>query len=177
MSDALSRSRLPLLLVSLLLLIGGSKLDAVRPLEGQIIAFVIPLVALASGAEPFLDAHVALRNQLLALGALLLVVAEMSAYRVVFEDNLEAPSFAVKALLALAMAGAVWFEVAGAKRGLRSRVSAWFGLAIVFTLYFPGHAVQKNLFGSAFAAFMVALAVGGAGGLFVGEFAVRRARR
>jgi len=71
---------------------------------------------------------------------------------------------------------AVVFEVAGARRGLRSRLSAWFGLAIVFSLYFPGHATTSNLFGSVFAAFFIALFVGGGAGLCVGEFAVRRAR-
>jgi hypothetical protein len=177
MSDALSRLRLPLLLVSLLLLVGGSKLDAVRPVEGQIIPFVLTLVAVFSGVGPFFDAQVTLRNRVLALGALVLVLAEVSAYQVVFEDSHFSPPLVVKLLLALAMALAVWFEVAGAQRGLRSRLSAWLGLAIVFTLYFPGHSLRANLFGSAFAAFMVALAVGGAGGLFLGEFAVRRARR
>jgi len=46
----------------------------------------------------------------------------------------------------------------------------------VFALYFPGHAVTKNLFGSVFAAFIVALFVGGGSGLFLGEFAVRKVR-
>ena len=65
----------------------------------------------------------------------------------------------------------------GAQRHVRSRLSAWLGIAIVFGLFFPSHAVPKNLFGSVFGAFIVALAVGGAGGLFLGEFAVRSARR
>ena len=81
------------------------------------------------------------------------------------------------ALLALSLALAVSFEVAGAQRGLRTRISAWLGMAIVFALYFPGHASPQNLFGSVFAAFLVALFVGGGSGLFLGEFAVRRARR
>ncbi len=80
-------------------------------------------------------------------------------------------------LLGLSLVLAVVFEVAGAQRGLRSRLSAWLGMAIVFALYFPGHAAPKNLFGSVFAAFLVALFVGGGAGLFLGEFAVRRARR
>ena len=67
-------------------------------------------------------------------------------------------------------------EAAGAHRGLRSRLSAWLGLGIVFALYFPGHAAPQNLFGSVFAAFFIALFVGGGGGLFLGEFAARRAR-
>jgi len=79
-------------------------------------------------------------------------------------------------VLASCMVLAVVFEVAGAQRGLRSRLSAWFGLAIVFALYFPGHASTNNLFGSVFAAFFIALFVGGGAGLCVGEFAVRRAR-
>jgi hypothetical protein len=176
MSEALSRLRLPLLLCSLALLVGGSKLDAVRPLEGQIVALLIPVIAVFSGVAPFRDAHSALRNWVFALGGLVLVLAELGSYRVVFEDTVAAPALGVTLLLGVAMLLSVVFEVAGAQRGLRSRLSAWFGLAVVFSLYFPGHAATGNLFGSVFAAFLIALFVGGGVGLCVGEFAVRRAR-
>jgi hypothetical protein len=176
MSDALSRLRLPLLLISLLLLVGGSKLDSIRPVEGQVVAFVIPLVAVFSGVAPFFDAHSGLRNLVLGFGALLLVLGELGPYHVVFEDTVAGPPLVNLVLLALCVPLAVVCEVAGAQRGLRSRISAWFGLAVVFALYFPGHAAPKNLFGSVFAAFIVALFVGGGSGLFLGELAVRRTR-
>jgi len=176
MSDALSRLRLPLLLCSLLLLVGGSKLDSVRPFEGQVVALVIPLIAVSSGVGPFRDAQSSLRNPVFVLGALVLVAAELGSYRVVFEDTVAALPLGVTLFLAAAMPISVLFEVLGAQRGLRSRLSAWFGLAIVFALYFPAHAALNNLFGSVFAAFLIALFVGGGVGLCVGEFAVRRAR-
>jgi len=176
MSDAFSRLRLPLLLGSLALLVGGSKLDSLRPLEGQIVALVIPAVAIFSGVGPFADAHSSLRNSVYGLGALVLVLAEFSCYRVVFEDVVAPLPLAAALLLALGMLAALLFEVLAAQRGLRSRLSAWFGLAIVFALYFPAHAVLNNLFGSVFAAFFIALFVGGGAGLCLGEFAVRRAR-
>lgn len=177
MSEGLSRFRLPLLIFSLLLLVGGSKLDSVRPLEGQIVALVIPVVAVFSGVGPFLESEPPLRNWVLGFGALVLVLTELGAFQVVFRDRIVSPDLPVIVLLGLALLVAVVFEVAGAQRGLRSRLSAWFGLAIVFALYFPGHAVLQNLFGSVFAAFLVGLFFGGGGGLFLGEFAVRRARR
>ncbi len=176
MSEALSRLRLPLLLISLLMLIGGSKLDSVRPLEGQVLALLIPVIGVAAGVAPFRDADSALRNLVFGFGAGVLALAEVGAYRVVFEDTVATPDLVSIALLVLALLGAVLFEVLGAQRGLRTRVSAWFGLAIVFAVYFPGHAATKNLFGSVFAAFIVALFLGGGSGLFLGEFAVRRAR-
>jgi hypothetical protein len=176
MSDALSRLRLPLLLGSLLLLVGGSKLDSVRPFEGQVVALLVPLIAVLSGVAPFRDAHSSLRNRVFALGALVLVLAELGAYRVVFEDTVAAPALSVTLLLVLAMPLSVLFEVAGAQRGLRSRLSAWLGLGIAFALYFPAHAAPDNLFGSVFAAFLIALFLGGGVGLCLGEFAVRRAR-
>ncbi|HET7538596.1 MAG TPA: hypothetical protein VFK05_01945 [Polyangiaceae bacterium] len=175
MFEAFSRARLPLLLLSLLLLVGGSKLDAVRPLEGQIVAFVIPAVAVISGVAPFSDAHGPLRNRVFALGTVVLALSELASYQAVFEA---APLFALATPLAFAVAlpFAVWAEVGGARRGLRSRLTAWLGLAMVFALYFRGHALKNNLFGSVFAAFFVALFLGGGAGLCVGEFAVRRAR-
>ncbi len=121
MSDALSRLRLPLLLGSLMLLVGGSKLDSVRPLEGQIVALLVPLIAVSSGVSPFRDAHSSLRNWVFALGALVLVLAELGPYRVVFEDTVAAPALGITLLLLLALLLAVVFEVAGAQRGLRSR--------------------------------------------------------
>ena len=177
MSDPLSRLRLPLLLAGLLVLVGGSKLDAVRPLEGQVVGFVIPLVAVCSGVGPFRDVYPSLRNAVFASGAAVLVLTELSPYRVVVAESLTPPALGLKLLLAAAIPLAVWFEAAGARRGVRTRISAWFGLAVVFALYFPGHAEPQNLFGSVFAAFLVALLVGGGGGLFLGEFAGRRARR
>ena len=176
MSDALSRLRLPLLLCALLLLVGGSKLDSVRPFEGQVVALLIPLIAVVSGVAPYREAHSALRNLVFALGAWVLVLAELGPYRVVFEESAAAPSLSTTLLLAASMVLAVVFEVAGAQRGLRSRLSAWLGLAIAFALYFPAHAAKSNLFGSVFAAFLIALFLGGGLGLCVGEFAVRRAR-
>ena len=176
MSDALSRLRLPLLLLSLMLLVGGSHFDTVRPVEGQILAFAIPAIAVLSGVAPFSDAHPGLRNQVFALGAGVLAFGERGAYRVVFEARLESPGWLTIVALGVAMLIAVRFEVAGARRHLRSRLSAWFGLAIVFSLFFPGHALLQNLFGSVFGAFMVALLLGGGSGLFLGEFAVRNAR-
>lgn len=176
MSEDLSRLRLPLLLCSLALLVGGSKLDSIRPFEGQIVGLVIPAVAVVSGVGPFKDTHSSLRNAVYALGALVLALAEFGAYRVVFEDTVGPLPLGLALVLALAMLLALWFEVLGAQRGLRSRLSAWFGLAVVFALYFPAHAVLNNLFGSVFAAFFVALFVGGGAGLCVGEFAVRKVR-
>ena len=175
MFEALSRARLPLLLFSLLLLVGGSKLDAVRPLEGQIVAFVIPAVAVFSAIAPFNDAHAGLRNRVFGLGAVVLALCELAAYQGVFEI---VPLSVLVAPLAFALAVplSVWAEVAGARRGLRSRLTAWLGLAMVFALYFRGHAAAGNLFGSVFAAFFVALFLGGGAGLCLGEFAVRRAR-
>jgi hypothetical protein len=176
MSDTLARLRLPLLLGSLLLLVGGSKLDAVRPLEGQVVALLIPLIAVVSAVVPFLDAHSSLRNLVFALGATVLALCELGPYRVVFDGVVAAPPLGTTLGLAAAWLLSLGLEVAGARRGLRSRLCAWFGLAIVFSLYFPAHAATNNLFGSVFAAFLIALFVGGGAGLCAGEFAVRRAR-
>lgn len=176
MSEALSRLRLPLLVFSLLLLVGGSKLDSVRPLEGQVLAFAIPAITVFAGVEPFVHAHHRLRNVVFALGAVVLTLGELGAYRVVFDETVAGPELGIKVLLLLCMVLSVAFEVAAARRGLRSRLSAWLGTAIGFALYFPGHAVIKELFGSVFAAFMVSLLIFGALGVFLGELAVRRAR-
>jgi hypothetical protein len=176
MSDALSRLRLPLLLISLVLLIGGSRFDTLRPVEGQILAFAIPAIAVVSGVAPFSDAHSGLRSAVFALGTLVLVFGELGAYHVVFENRVDAPTWSRLLVLGSAMAAAVLFEVAGAQQHLRSRLSAWLGLAIVFSLFFPSHASPQNLFGSVFGAFLVALVSGGGGGLFLGEFATRNAR-
>lgn len=176
MSDALSRLRLPLLLISLVLLVGGSKLDSVRPLEGQVTALVIPALSVMSGASPFRDAERGLQRGVFALAIGVLLLAELGSYRVVFENEVAAPALLVRVLLVLGWVLAVRCEVLGARRGLRSRIGAWFGLAIVFALYFPSHAALGNLFGSVFAAFLVGLFLGGGSGLFIGEFAVRRAR-
>jgi hypothetical protein len=176
MSDALSRLRLPLLLLSLMLLVGGSRFDTLRPVEGQVLAFGVPAIAVFSGVSPFWNADPPLRNLVLGLGVLVLALAGFDAYRVVFEGVVRPPSLPTAIVLGLALVAAVLLEVAGAQRHVRSRLAAWFGLAIVFALFFPSHAAPQNLFGSVFGSFIVALFLGGGSGLFFGEFAVRRVR-
>jgi len=163
-------------MLSLVLLVGGSRFDSLRPIEGQVLAFGVPLIAVCSGVLPFRDARPGLRNIAFALGVVVLGVAEFGSYGVVFEDLFRPPSLARTLVLGLAMMLAVLLEVASARRHLRARLSAWLGIAIVFALFFPSHAGAKDLFGSVFGAFMVALFAGGGGGLFAGEFAVRNVR-
>ncbi len=107
---------------------------------------------------------------------MLTAIAGSGAYRVVFLGVVQPPGWPALGVLGSALVAAVLLEVAGAARHVRSRLAAWFGLAIVFALFFPSHAALQNLFGSVFGSFIVALFFGGGGGLFFGEFAVRRAR-
>lgn len=176
MSDGLSRLRLPLLLLSLAMLIGGSRFDTLRPVEGQVIALLLPVIAVVSGVGPFRETLPALRNAAFLVGAVVLVLTELGAYGVVFRSENVALPLSELLILGVCVLGALLCEVAAAQRGLRTRITAWIALAVVFALYFPGHAAEQNLFGSVFAAFLVSLFVGGGGGLFLGEFAVRKAR-
>jgi hypothetical protein len=176
MSEGLSRFRLPLLLLAFALLIGGSKLDALRPLEGQIVAFAVPVIAVLSGCAPFLEAEATLRNVVFGLGAIVLALNELGAYGVVVSGSVGSLPLVARVVLMACAFGALLCELAAAQRGFRTRLTAWLGLAVGFALYFPGHASEKNLFGSVFAAFLVALFVGGGAGLFIGEYAVRKLR-
>jgi hypothetical protein len=176
MSESLSRLRLPLLLLSLALLIGGSKFDTLRPVEGQVVALVLPLIAVASAVGPFLDTIPPLRNAAFLTAAVVFVLSELSIYGAVFDGANVTMPVAQLLLLVACLVAAVLCEVAAAQRSVRVRCTAWLGLAVVFGCYFPGHTSEKNLFGSVFAAFIVALFLGGGGGLFLGELAVRRAR-
>ena len=176
MSDGLSRFRLPLLLLAFALLIGGSKLDTLRPVEGQIVAFAVPAIAVLSGCAPFRESDATLRNVVFGLGAVVLGLSELGAYGVVANGTNESLPVWQRMVLVACAFGALLCEVAAAQRGFRTRLTAWLGLAVGFALYFPGHASDKNLFGSVFAAFLVAMFAGGGAGLFIGEYAVRKAR-
>ena len=176
MSEALSRLRLPLLLLSLALLVGGSKFDTLRPGEGQVVALLLALIDVVSGVGPFVDTIPTLRNAAFLLGAVVLGFTELSAYGAVFGDDHVPPPLSQLLVLLVCLLAAVLCEVAAAQRSVRVRCAAWLGVAIVFGCYFPGHTTAQNLFGSVFAAFLVALFVGGGGGLFLGELAVRRTR-
>ncbi len=176
MSDGPTRVRLPLLLLSFALLVGGSKLDSLRPVEGQVVALGLPVVAVLSGAGPFVHTIQPLRNAAFGVGAVVLLFTELGAYGASF-GTANAPLPLTQRLLLLAcVIGALLCEVAAAQRSLRVRLTAWIGLSVAFGLYLPGHVSDRNLFGSVFAAFLVALFAGGGGGLLLGEVAVRRAR-
>ncbi|MEO7032525.1 MAG: hypothetical protein ABI548_01735 [Polyangiaceae bacterium] len=176
MSDGLSRARLPLLLLALALLIGGSKLDTLRPVEGQLVALALPVIAVLSGCAPFRETDATLRNVVFGLGAVVLALGEYGSCGVVIDGTNESLPVVLRAVLMACAFGALLCEVAAAQRGFRSRLTAWLGLVVGFALYFPGHASEKNLFGSVFAAFLVAMFAGGGAGLFIGEYAVRKAR-
>ena len=176
MFDVLARFRLPLLLLSLLFVIGGSRFEALRPFEAEVIALGLPIITVGAGAAPFRDAHTGLRNAVFAFGAGVVLLVEWAYYRAVFEGEVASPGWLVLALLALSAVASLIFEVAGARRGLRTRLTAWLGIALVFAVFFPSHVSAQNLFGSVFAAFIVSLLVGGGSGLFAGEMAVRATR-
>ncbi len=176
MSDGATRFRLPLLLLSFALLVGGSKLDSLRPVEGQVVALALPVIAVWSGAGPFLDTIPPLRNAAFGIGAVVLVFSELGAYGAVIGPANGLLPLTQRLLLMACVIGALLCEVAAAQRSLRVRLTAWIGLAVVFGLYLPGHVSDKNLFGSVFAAFILALFAGGGVGLLLGELAVRRAR-
>jgi hypothetical protein len=67
-------------------------------------------------------------------------------------------------------------EAWAAARSLRSRYTAWTGIALGMLAFLPPNVAEKQRLGSIFASLFVGFFAGGGAGLVLGEFAARSVR-
>ncbi|MCA9597375.1 MAG: hypothetical protein KC776_28875 [Myxococcales bacterium] len=172
-AEELERWRLPLMFGGLLALILMSRFDATRALAAGLFTFGFPVVAAAVGALRYRESDTGLRSLAITAAALGAVAAEAALGRAILTDS---PLFAaLPATLPIAPAlgvavilGAVAQAVAKT-RGMRSFLAAWLGMVMVWGLYVPTHRVGgHDALDAMLGAAIVALFVGGGGGLLAG---------
>lgn len=166
--EASGRSYLPWIMAALVLVVGGAKLDAARPLVARGLAIAVPIVPVVMAVKRLEGGAITLERAGTAVGWVTILAGELCVAIGVF--NMPALSGLLPvahAALYAAGASALVVHTLEARRGTKGRFAGFIGIAAAFAIYISTHE-SKDAFGSVFGAFFVAMACGGAG-LLIGE--------
>ncbi len=166
--------------LGLALFFGAMRFEGFRPLGARFVGLALPVATVWAAQSKLVDTHPALRRAALLLGSVVLARGRRSGgagllrgplTRTPRGDVPPGPSRGRPRCRRRSKAIA-------ARRSLRVRVAAWFGIALGFAGYLagvePSHAKQQ--LGVVFVASLVGLWAGGLGGLVLGAGAARLAR-
>lgn len=170
MSDDSERgSYLPWIMAALVLVVGGAKLDAARPLVARGLALAIPVVPVALALKRVEGGPEKLEQLAKGVGWLAILAGEACVANGLFQVSAlqSMVPFARIALYAAGVAALLVHTLESRSLG-KARYAGYIGIAAGFSLYLSRH-VGNDPFGSVFGAFFVGLAVGGGGGLLTGE--------
>lgn len=168
MSDDAERgSYLPWVMAALVLVVGGAKLEAARPLVARALAVAIPVVPVALAAKRVEGGPASLEQAAKLVGWLTILAGETCVASSLFHLSAldGAVPFARGALYGAGV-GALLVHTLEARSLGKARYAGYIGIAAGFALYL--HA-SNDPFGAVFGAFFVGLAVGGGVGLLTGE--------
>lgn len=171
-SDESPRSYLGWVMAALVLVIGGAKLEAARPIVARLLAVAIPIVPVALGLKRVEGGPLRVERVARAVGWLTILAAEWCVLGAVFGVGwLAALAGAARVGLYAAIAFAMVAHLLEAKSHGKARFSGYIGIAAGFGLFLSTH-LDRDAFAAVFAAFFVGVLVGGAVLLF-GELLVR----
>ena len=174
MSDDDSQSSyLPWILAALVLVVGGAKLDAARPLVARSLALAIPIVPIMIGMKRIEGGDATLERAAGVVGWATILGGEACVAATIFQVTaLSGVVPFARGLLYVAAAAALAVHTLEARSLGKARFAAYVGLAAAFAVYVSGH-TGKDVFASVFGAFFVGFFVGGGGGLLLGELLSR----
>lgn len=172
MNDEQPRSYLPWVMAALVLVIGGAKLEAARPLVARVLSVAIPVVPVALGVKRVEGGALWLERGVTAVGWLTVISAELCVLSTIFEvgvlASLRGP---LKVVLFAAIALSLLAHLLEARSQGKARFAGYSGIAAGFGLFLLTH-VDKDPFSTVFGAFFVGVLVGGAA-LLLGELLAR----
>lgn len=176
MSDESPRSALPWVMAALVLVIGGAKLDAARPLVGRLLAVAIPIVPVLLGVKRVEGGHPTLERLASGVGWLTILSAEACVAGAFFHFQLLTEALPVaRVALSLTLVGALVAHTVEARAHGKGRFAGYVGISAGYGVYISTH-VGKDPFASVFGAFFVGMFVGGAA-LLIGEGLSRLLKR
>jgi hypothetical protein len=169
MSDDSERSYLPWIVATLVLVVGGAKVDAARPLVARALAVAIPIVPVVIGVKRVEGGGVKLERAAGAVGWTTILAGEACVASGFFHlDAVTALEPVARGALYAAAAGALLVHTLEARSLGKARFAGYIGIAAGFAVYISAHA-GKDPFASVFGAFFVGMFVGGGAGLLSGE--------
>lgn len=169
MSDDSERSYLPWIMAALVLVVGGAKLDAARPLVARLLALAVPIVPIAIGLKRIEGGNETLERAAGIVGWATILAGEACVGGAVFQvPTLATAAPIARGLLYAAAVAALVVHTLEARSIGKARFAGYVGLAAGFAVYVSSH-TGKDTFASVFGAFFVGFFVGGGGGLLLGE--------
>lgn len=170
MSDDSERSTtLPWVMAALVLVVGGAKLDAARPLVARALAIAIPIVPVLIGVKRLEGGKLEVERAASVIGWITILAGEASVASGFFGVSaLDGVAHAARFALYGAVLGALVVHTLEARSGSKARFAPFIGMAGVFAVYLSTHP-NKDAFAAVFGAFFVALFIGGGAGLLAGE--------
>ncbi|HXK16687.1 MAG TPA: hypothetical protein VNG33_02700 [Polyangiaceae bacterium] len=162
------RSYLPWILATLVLVVGGAKLEAARPLVARVLALAIPVVPVAIAVKRVEGGGAKLERAAGYVGWLTILAGEACVVGGFFQVSALAgvTPFARVALYPAALA-ALGVHTLEARSLGKARFAGYLGIAGGFAWYVANHA-GNDPFASVFGAFFIGMLSGGAG-LLTGE--------
>lgn len=169
MSDESDRSSLPWIMAALVLVVGGAKLDAARPLVARALAIALPIVPVLIGLKRIQGGKLEVERAGTIIGWVTIVAGEACVTSGFFGVTaLTAVVPAARLALYAAAAGALVVHTLEARSGSKARFAPFIGMAGAGAVYLSTHP-SPDAFAAVFGAFFVALFIGGGAGLLAGE--------
>ena len=168
-SEPGERSYLPWIMAGLVLVVGGAKLEAARPIVARALALAIPAVPVAIGVKRLEHASPELERAATAVGWLTILAAEAAVAGGFFEVGVLAPALPyLRWVLYGTCLGALVINTLDARAQGKARFGAYVGIADVFSVYLSLQHIADP-FGAVFRAFFAGFLVGGGVLLLLGE--------
>jgi hypothetical protein len=167
-TDTADRSYLPWIMATLVLVIGGAKLDAMRPFVARLLAVAIPIVPVLLGVKRVEGGALVVERAATAVGWVTVLAAELCVLNRFFHVTaLTELAPAARLALGVATLGALVAHTLEARRHGKARFAGYIGIAAGFGGFISVH-VDKDAFSAVFAGFFVAVLSGGVA-LLAGE--------
>ena len=172
-SDEGGRSYLPWVMAALVLVVGGAKLDAARPLVARGLALAIPVVPVALAVKRVEGGALNLERAATAVGWLTILAGEVCVLGGLFHlGPVQGALPFARAALYLAVLAALVVHTLEARSQGKARYAGYVGIAAGFAIYLSNH-VGRDTFGAVFGALFVGMLLGGGAGLLTGELLSR----
>ncbi len=177
MNEESQRSSLPWVMAGLVLVVGASKLDSARPLVARALAIALPIVPVLIGVKRLEGGALPVERAASVVGWITIIAGEACVTSGFFGVTaLDGVAPVARFALYAAAVAALVVHAAEARSGSKARFAPFIGIAGAGAVYLSTHP-NKDAFAAVFAAFFVAMLIGGGGGLLAGEVLGRAFRR